>query len=561
MIAVLLGFFEVFVVNEPWLAYKRLHLKYAEFHLSISRLILYVVILAAVCFWPRIYPVLKKIDHRVIPCADGRVLSQNHTNYVKIFALLCMTFGTIWVFLTPPFNAPDEAGHFEQSYYVAHGQLMPKVDAQGNVYGMINEGYLDFRSVWPGVVFDTNKKVTYADMHATLESTANNIPAKIPFRYYFYSFVLYTPQAIGMIVGSLLFHLFRMSQYYNTYQQMLFARFFNLLFYAIIVTCAIKIIPVFKRTMMFVALMPMTIYIAASCSGDTFLYAISFLSIAYILRLAYDREVQKIGKKEVVWLAVLCSLLFLCKSIYVLLFCLCLLIPKIKFNGLKKKIYYLTSALLVGCVVFVIWYVALKTLTRTMTDGSFYQWGASGVAVAKTESLQIHYVLTHPMHYLMIAYNDFFEQRGYLVSLIGRFGWLDTLVPTAFTVLYATLLLLSALTERFSMHLAKWERLWILLLSCGVVILVQTSQYVSWTPHPTYIGGLGIVGGTQIIGVQGRYFIPIVLMTLFVLANRFTSRFRVLSKINLLFHHLAGALIVISLNICMLYIFLRFWIH
>lgn len=561
MIAALLMIFEVFVVNEPWFAYERLHLQYAEFHLSISRLILYVVILVVVWFWPRIYPVLKKLDHRVVPCTDAKMLSQNHTNYAKIFALLCMTFGVILVFFSPPFSAPDEVSHFEQSYYVAHGQLMPKVDAQGNAYGIVDEGDLNFRLTWPGVTFDSSKKVAYADMLKALESPANNTPAKIAYRYYLYSFVLYMPQAVGMIAGKMLFHLFRMSQYYNTYQQMLFARLFNLVFYAAVVTCAIKIVPIFKRTMMFVALMPMAIYIAASCSADTFLYAISFLSVAYILRLAYAQGVKKIGKKEVACLAVLCSLLFLCKSIYVLLFFLCLLIPKDRFNGMKKKIFHLTLAFLIGCVVFGIWYVSLKMLTKTMSSGCSYVWGANGVAVAKSESMQAHYVLTHPIHYLMIAYNDFFAQGGYLVTLIGRFGWLDTIVPTAFTVLYATLLLLSALMEKFSVHLAKWKRLWIFFLSCSIVILVQTSQYVSWTPHPQYIGGLGIIGGVQIIGVQGRYFIPILLMALFMLANRFTVRFRVLSKINSLFDHFAGVLVVASLNICMLFIFLRFWIH
>ncbi|MFT8888731.1 MAG: DUF2142 domain-containing protein, partial [Ethanoligenens sp.] len=516
--------------------------------------------LVIVLFWKPIFLFLKKIDHQIFLADTDLSLPGHQTNHVKVFVLLCMTFGLFFIFLTPPFNVPDEAGHFEQSYYVAHGQLMPKVDAHGNVYGTIDKGYLSFRNVWPGVQFDTNKKVTYANIHATLESASDNTPAKIPYRYFYYPFILYIPQAVGMTVGKFLFHLFRMNQYYNTFQQMIFARLFNLFFYMVVVACAIKIIPFFKRTMLFVALMPMTIYVAASCSADTFVYAICFLAVAYILKLAYAKDVQVIGKKEIACLSGLCGLLLFSKSIYILVFGLCLLIPREKFKGMKRKLRSLLVAALIGCVIFGIWYATLKTLTQTMTPGSFYAWGKNGVAISKTESLQVHYILTHPIRYLMIMYNDFFMQRGYLVSFIGRFGWLDTIVPAAFTVFYATLLIVSALMEHFPFHLEKWKRLWMLILSGGVVVLVDTSQYVSWTSHPVYIGGLGIIGGTEIIGVQGRYFIPIALVALLLLANRFAVQFRMLGKMNGWFDRLANALVVASLNISIFYIFLRFWI-
>lgn len=561
IVAALLAMIEIFVVNEPWVVYRLLGQQYSAFHVSGARIVLYIVILTIVLFWKPIFRFLKKIDFHIISDARISSLSQDNTNYAKVFVVLCMAFGLFFVFLTPPFNVPDEHNHFEQSFYLAHGQLLPKVDAQGNVYGTINSGYSAFLSEWPSVQFNANQKVSYTKIINTLQSKVDNTPQKNRYRYVYYPFVLYIPQAVGMIAGKALFHLFRMGLYYNTFQQMIFARLFNLLFYMIIVACAIRIMPVFKRTMLLLALMPMTLFVAASCSADTFVYAVSFLAVAYILRLAYSPGVRSIGKKELVCLSALCGLLLFAKSVYVLLFFLCLLIPKAKFQGWKRKLFLLLCTLLAGCAVFGAWYMAVKFSIKGMTPGSYYVWGATGELLSKSESLQMHYVLTHPFHYLLILYNDFFAQQGYLVSFIGCFGWLDTFVPTAFTVLYAALLILSALMEKFSFRMARWQRLWVFILVLGMVALVQTSAYLTWTPHPNINNNVMAIGGIQILGVQGRYFIPVAIAALFLLANRLTSRFHLLKRMDTWFGNLTAVLVVVSLNVSILYIFLRFWIN
>lgn len=558
-VAVLLAAIEIFIGNEGWVACHTLRLTYVPFRVNVARYIVYLVILGAVFFWVPIRRFLKKLDARFVSKCDVGALTHERTDYTKLFVILCLVFGLFFVFLTPPFNAPDEAGHFEQSYYVAHGQLLPRVDAQGNVYGMIDQGYKQFRETWPGGVFDINQKASYKDIFVTLQNTVDTTPVKIPYRYYFYPFLLYTPQAIGINVGHLLFYLFRMVHDYNTFQQMIFARLFNLLFFLVITACALKMIPVFKRTLLLLAMMPMTIFMAASCSADTFVYSISFLAVAYILRLAYSPDVRVIGKREFTCLSLLCGLLLLSKEIYVLLFLLCLLIPREKFRGIKRKLLVLVSSAVVGGALFGIWYLAVKISTKGMTPGSYYAWGAQGMEMVRSEALQTHYVLTHPLRYIAILYNDIVTQGGYLSSFIGRFGWLDTIVPSAFTVLYAVVLIISALMERSYNRLARWQRLLIFLIAAGAVALVQTSVYIDWTPHPN-IGGLVVVGGIQVLGVQGRYFIPIALSALFLLANRFTAQFGTLGRVNAWFGRVTGALVVVSLNVSILYIALRYWI-
>ncbi len=65
------------------------------------------------------------------------------------------------------------------------------------------------------------------------------------------------------------------------------ARFANLLLYVLIVYSAIKLTPVHKWVFFLLALMPMTLYEAASLSADSFTIAVSFLLIALFLKFSF----------------------------------------------------------------------------------------------------------------------------------------------------------------------------------------------------------------------------------------------------------------------------------
>ena len=53
-----------------------------------------------------------------------------------------------------------------------------------------------------------------------------------------------------------------------------------------------------------------------------------------------------------------------------------------------------------------------------------------------------------------------------------------------------------------TLKLKKWDRWVYLLVFCVIVLLIMTSLYVQWTA----------VGAEKIDGVQGRYFLPIMIL-------------------------------------------------
>ena len=45
----------------------------------------------------------------------------------KIFLILSLVFGLLFVFITPPFQSPDENSHFLKAYSVSKGKFFPEV--------------------------------------------------------------------------------------------------------------------------------------------------------------------------------------------------------------------------------------------------------------------------------------------------------------------------------------------------------------------------------------------------------------------------------------------------
>ena len=72
--------------------------------------------------------------------------------------------------------------------------------------------------------------------------------------------------------------------------QLYFARFFNLLFYSLIISISIKIKPILKKTIAQIGLMPMALFQAATVSYDPLLIALSFLAISIIFSVSFVKD-------------------------------------------------------------------------------------------------------------------------------------------------------------------------------------------------------------------------------------------------------------------------------
>jgi uncharacterized membrane protein len=116
---------------------------------------------------------------------------------------------------------------------------------------------------------------------------------------------------------------------------------------------------------------------------------------------------------------------------------------------------------------------------------------------------QIHDSLLHPFHFLRVVAVDYVvEIRRYLTELVGTLGWLDTRLPVPLLVTYmAVLVALVFLDPSPRIKVRPWQRGIVAAAVLATMLLISASQYAIWTPY----------GADLIEGIQGRYFLPLLL--------------------------------------------------
>ncbi len=257
----------------------------------------------------------------------------------RSFLFLALSFGLLFVFLTPPFQVPDEDSHFYRAYDVSLGHITGQVT-------LIPKTVMWFtRNVSPGIRGNPTHKQSIQLLWREVKRTFHPEPVETVSisNLAVYSPIPYLPQAAGILVGRLI-HLPPIFIFY-------LGRLANLLAWIALVYLAVRITPIHPRLLAAVALLPMSLFLAASFSPDALTNAISFLWIAFALRLAFQPD--KAWKRGD-WLALagLVIALALCKSIYVLLAGLILLLPwrkeKNRWVALGVALGVIVLALLAG---------------------------------------------------------------------------------------------------------------------------------------------------------------------------------------------------------------------
>ena len=85
--------------------------------------------------------------------------------------------------------------------------------------------------------------------------------------------------------------------------------------------------------------------------------------------------------------------------------------------------------------------------------------------------------------------------------MIGdKLGWVEIEVPSILIIGYVILMILAVIQNEKMIHVwKKWERIWLLCLVGGIFLIVCTGLMFDYTPSIS----------STILGIQGRYFLPI----------------------------------------------------
>ena len=395
-----------------------------------------------------------------------------------VFLLLAITVGVLLVFINPPFEAPDEGSHFKRAFQISEGGIFATKNDQG-VGGVIPKNISGVESFFRNWLSDKRNATSFKEIS---EQTKINIGDEREFAQ-FPNTALYSPLPyLPPIIGILLARLFSDSVLWIFYS----ARIVNLLFYLLLVFLAIKTAPVLKWVFLMLGALPMSLFLAASASPDALTIGLSFIFIAYILKLALGEKT--LTKVDFALLLILAIAISLAKTAYLLLPLLILIIPKAKFANIKTSYLYKSVILAAAFISGLGWYLVANRFFVPILP----EVNPSG---------QLVWILSHPLYYLhFFIYHlvKWFSDPA-SQSIIGQFGWLDTFLPLWVISSYKIVLVVTFLFEEKQKIISAWGKIISFLIFFATAEVITLIMYLTWNS----------VGSDKINGLQGRYFLPL----------------------------------------------------
>lgn len=415
------------------------------------------------------------------------------------FIVALSAMGLFFCAVFPPGAVPDEGYHYVTSYWYTDVMLGEAVE--GNSVSMRNDDYVFLQEViGPSRASRGTFETMFERGTLALEDGSSTMFTPT-FKLDFGSNL--PQQKLGSVLGVLLARLLGLGSIPLFY----LGRLGNLLTYVVLVGVAYKVCSVGRNILIVVAMLPMSLHLAASFSYDATVMGMAMLLCALVFR-ALDRE-KPFTYKHQLAIGVIAGLLAPCKVIYMLLAGTVFAIPPARFESRRQELLFKVGvagvSLLALAVVragAIIGSLGLSAPTAADVSATLdYRGAEAGVFYTLGD------LLLHPLHTIklfaqsLVANGDF-----YITTTVGgSLGWFQSELVAPCYVVYAFVFaglasIMRSYDDRFA--LARGQRL----LFGGICILGLLAVLVvfalSWTFNTEEV----------VMGIQGRYFIPFLMV-------------------------------------------------
>jgi uncharacterized membrane protein len=405
------------------------------------------------------------------------------------YLAVALVWGLLLCVVIPPFQQFDEITHFQRAWALSAGQVT--ADGQSRVtvptavvelptrvdYGGVGEGLTPY-SVGLGLNL--------------LHDTSLGPPQRIYCSATDPDPLGYLPAAAG--IGAI--RLLGLSPLAALYA----ARIANLLVAALLVFFAIRLLPFGRPMFVLVGLLPMTVTQFAAVNPDALTIAGAMLFLAAVLRLS-----RSSGIISTVTLALFAGggmLLLNVKPGYAAFAFLGFLIPWKAFGSRRRWIVSL------GALVATTFGLTLVNLTLLPKTTPAYMRWLYGAGTKVNEAAQTRFVLSHPFAFLQALRTTggtgLSPIGASMVGILGR-GHIPLSQMAVFLVLVT--LIATLVATRDGPALDWWGRGLVLAVCAATTLGLSLALYIGSTN----------VGAGAVLGLQGRYFIPVLAVGLFAI--------------------------------------------
>ena len=310
--------------------------------------------------------------------------------------------------------------------------------------------------------------------------------------------IYYYPAIMGITLGRLL--------KLGTVPTYMLGRLFMLAAYLVLTYLAIRKIPKFKAGFALIMLLPSTMQRAASISYDGLLMAYIFLFVSYVFYYIYNRTTIKV--KDAIIMAVSGVLMSVGKGGAYLPFLLMLfLVPKSNFGTKIKYGCIVAGAIFISLIAYIAFNPELFIDIAGSTSGD-----ANELLWTEDEGYTLKAILTSPKNSIKVLLNTFicFGGLKYSEMISNGFGWLQVYISEIWVVAFSILLVLALFNEEDEKFVFNnKQKIMFGGIAVATVGLIVLSMWLFWTP----------LSHRYVEGLQGRYFIPVLIPVLFALKN------------------------------------------
>lgn len=400
----------------------------------------------------------------------------------RVYPLLGMSLGILFILVIPTYTTPDETYHFCGAYNVSNDML--------GIEHPEKERDMLARACDSEQVNTSFKAGAYKEWDGAFRRDVDtSLTTKFDYSSGEVSYPSYFIPALGITLGRLLHLNFPMMAMLGT--------FFNLAWFVFWMTYALKKLPFGKRLLVTVLLLPLTLQEVSSFSRDNPLLASAVLVVALTLHWKYSKEKVKVS--EIIVFAVSSYVLITVKSAlyaYLVLFVLFVLMNPQWFAGGRKKIAI--GGAVVVVILALVFLFPMHGWDRVMNilGTEFYQ--------ENTEQYghSIWYYMTHLGELFAVYFNTIKVQgQFYIYEMTGNgLGWLEIGNSILERIIYIALVVVAMIrTEKDALKMGIQTRVFCILFGIAGVCLCLFAMLLFWTPEDHIV----------IDGVQGRYFLPI----------------------------------------------------
>lgn len=405
-----------------------------------------------------------------------------------IFAVIAIIIGGIYSVIIPPLQVPDEQ---------AHVSFMEQELGITGISQQIGEYYANSGMSNLPTHYDVKVDRTIFDEHKhdrfdKSAITWTSVPSPLLVRH--------LPSAVGLLLGMLV----NLPIYYC----LTLAELFALFFYVVVSYLALKIMPFKREFFMAIMLLPMALQQCSSLNYDAMVIPMSFLLIAICFDCIYGERV--VNWKTIMQLLFITVIIVFIKIPYILILLVLLLVPRTKWD-LKIKNIDLVDLVCRFWPIVLVFGIGVVAVGMYVFRHNFFV----EIMIACAYDIK---------HYIHIIINTLKQYgRFYVSSSIGVFGWLETPMPARFCS--SVIIFMFFLAMQSDKRDSKYKVNCIQRVVCLGLFVVMTvfliTALLSWNFK---LDGLDVytlsfndfVDGIKrydvSLGIQGRYFIPMIFL-------------------------------------------------